>query len=162
MEIRDLIDELEKLTERGMHVPGGRVLLDEGTLHQIIGDMRVALQEEGRTPHRGIQERDRILNEARLQARRIVEDAQAHANTRLEEQNAVQLARERARQIVVEAEQNAAHMRTDANTYVANQLSALESRLQRVLHEVQSGQRFLSQPAPPPPPATEKGADKPG
>lgn len=160
MEIRDLIDDLEKLAERGMHVPGGRVLLDESGLHQIIGEMRVALQEEGRTPHRGIQERDRVLNEARLQARRIVEEAQAHINARLEEQNTVQLARERARQIVTEAEQNAARVRADANTYVNNQLSALESRLQRVLHEVQSGQRYLAQPAPPP--GTEKGSDKGG
>ncbi len=157
MELRDLIDELETMTQRSMHVPGGRVLLEESALHQMIGELRTAMQDEGKIAQRGIQERDRILNDARLQARRIVEVAQAHVNSRLEEQNTVQLARERARQIVAEAEQNAARIKADANTYVVNQLGALESRLQRVLHEVQSGQRYLTQPGPGP--ATDKGTE---
>ena len=67
-------------------------------------------------------------------------------NDRLEDQSTVQQSRERARLIVAEAEQQAPRLRADTNTYVANQLSALENRVQRILHEVQSGQRFLAQP----------------
>ena len=40
----------------------------------------------------------------------------------------------------------AGRMRAEANAYVAGQLNSLENRLQRVLHEVQAGQRYLSQP----------------
>jgi vacuolar-type H+-ATPase subunit H len=142
MDLRKLIDELQGLTEHAMHLPGGKVVLDQARVNRLIADMRAAVPDEGK---RLAQERDRILNDARMQARRMIEDAQAQVNSRLEEQNAVQLARERARQIVAEAEQNGARIRADANSYVVNQLGALESRLQRVLHEVQSGQRYLTQ-----------------
>ena len=55
----------------------------------------------------------------------------------------MQAARQRAREIHVEAEQRAVGLRTDANSYVLGQLGALESRLQRLLREVQAGQRSL-------------------
>ncbi len=146
MNIHSLINELEKLAERSVHLPGGRVLMDENSLRQIIDELRLATPDEGRMSQRVTQERDRILAEARAQARRIAEDAQAQINSRLDDQTTVQLARERARQVVMEAEQQAGRIRADANTYVASQLGSLENRLQRLLHEVQAGQRYLAQP----------------
>ncbi len=151
MELLDLIDELEKAVDQGAHLPGSRVLLDEARLRRLIAEMRRRVPDEAKLMQRLAQDRDRILSETRGQARRIVEEAQAYVNVRLEEHNTVHAARERAREIIGEAEQNADRMRADANAYVANQLNALESRLQRVLHEVQAGQRYLA-----PPPAEKK------
>ena len=66
-------------------------------------------------------------------------------NARLEEQGVVQAARQRARDLQQEAEKTAANLRAEADQYVLNQFSALESRLIRVLREVQAGQRSLTQ-----------------
>lgn len=141
-----LIDELEHLLQRGIRVPAsGKVLVDKGAIQEVLEQMRDAVPDEVRLAQRIAGERDRILADARAQARRMLDEAQAQVNARLEDQAVVQAARQRAREIQAEAEQRAAGLRADANSYVVGQLGALESRLQRLLREVQAGQRTLAQ-----------------
>lgn len=143
-----LIDELEKLAQSAMRMPmGGKILLDEAALRRLIDEMRAAAPDELRMGQRIAGERDRILAEARAQARRIIEDTQAQANVRLEEQGIVQAARQRARDVHQEAEKTATALRAEADQYVLNQFDAFEARLIRILREVQAGQRALTQPA---------------
>lgn len=141
-----LIDELYNVLQAGIKMPvGGKILVDEAALTRILDEMRAAVPDELRAGQRIASERDRILAEARAQARRIIEEAQAQLNQRLDEQTIVQASRQRAREIQLEAEKNASRLKRDADEYVMNQLTALESRLIRVLREVQAGQRALSQ-----------------
>ena len=140
----NLIDELENLLQHSIRVPAsGKLLVDEAVVRQIVGEMREAVPDEVRMGQRIASERERVLADARAQARRMLEEAQAQLNTRLDDQAVVQAARQRAREIHGEAEQRAAGLRADANSYVLAQLGALESRLQRLLREVQAGQRSL-------------------
>jgi hypothetical protein len=140
----NLIDELENLLQHSIRVPAsGKLLMDEAVVRQILAEMREAIPDEARLGQRIASERERVLADARGQARRMLEEAQAQLNTRLDDQAVVQAARQRAREIHAEAEQRAAGLRTDANSYVLGQLGALESRLQRLLREVQAGQRSL-------------------
>jgi vacuolar-type H+-ATPase subunit H len=140
----NLIDELENLLQHSIRVPAsGKILVDEAVVRQILGEMREAVPDEARLGQRIASERERILADARAQARRMLEEAQAQLNARLDDQAVVQAARQRAREMHAEAEQRAAGLRTDANSYVMSQLGALESRLQRLLREVQAGQRSL-------------------
>ncbi len=141
-----LIDELEQILDRSMHLPGGKVLVDESAVRRVIEHMRSGAIDEVKMAQQLTSEREKMLADARAQSRRIIEEAQKQANSQLDEQSAVQLARERARRIIAEAEQDASRLRSEANAYVSGQLNALENRLQRVLHEVQAGQRYLAQP----------------
>jgi vacuolar-type H+-ATPase subunit H len=141
----NLIDELENLLQHSIRVPAsGKVLVDEAVVRQILGEMREAVPDEARLGQRIAGERERVLADARAQARRMLEEAQTQLNARLDDQAVVQAARQRAREIHAEAEQRAAGLRADANSYVAGQLGALESRLQRLLREVHAGQRSLT------------------
>jgi len=145
--MQTLIDELENLVNSAMRMPvGGKLLVDEAAIRRLIEEMRATLPDELRVGQRIAGERDRILADARAQARRIVEEAQAQVNARLDEQGVVQAARQRARELQQEAEKAAAILRAETDQYVLNQFSALESRLIRVLREVQAGQRVLTQP----------------
>jgi vacuolar-type H+-ATPase subunit H len=147
--MQTLIDELENLLNSAMRMPvGGKLLIDEATLRRLVEEMRAALPDELRVGQRIAGERDRILADARAQARRIIEDAQLQAHAKLDEQGMVQAARQRAREIQAEAEKTSASLRAETDQYVLNQFSALESRLIRVLREVQAGQRALAQQAP--------------
>jgi hypothetical protein len=140
----NLIDELENLLQHSIRVPAsGKILVDEAIVRQILEELREAVPDEARLGQRIAGERERVLADARAQARRMLEEAQAQLNARLDDQAVVQAARQRAREIYVEAEQRATGLRTDANSYVLGQLGALESRLQRLLREVQAGQRSL-------------------
>jgi hypothetical protein len=139
-----LIDELENLVQRARRVPAsGKILIDEATIREIIDQMRLTVPDEETLGQRIAGERDRLLAEARAQARRLTEEAQAKINAHLDDQGFVQAARQRAREIQSEAEQRSLALRGEANKYVASQFSALEYRLQRLLHEVQAGQRAL-------------------
>ena len=141
-----LIDELEDLLGRAIRVPASsKILIDETAIRRIIDDMRAAAPDEVRLGQRIASERERILADARAQARRMLEEAQAQLNSRLDEQGMVQAARQRAREIQGDAERNAVALRADANQYVIGQLSTLETRLQRLLREAQAGQRALNQ-----------------
>jgi len=140
----NLIDELENLLQHSIRVPAsGKILVDEAVVRQILVEMREAVPDEARLGQRIASERERVLADARAQARRMLEEAQVELNARLDDQAVVQAARQRAREMHAEAEQRAVGLRTDANSYVMSQLAALESRLQRLLREVQAGQRSL-------------------
>jgi vacuolar-type H+-ATPase subunit H len=144
--MQTLIDELENLLNSAMRMPvGGKLLIDEAALRRIVEEMRASLPDELRVGQRIAGERDRILADARAQARRIIEDAQMQVNAKLDEQGVVQAARQRARELQAEAEKAATNLRAETDQYVLNQFSALESRLIRVLREVQAGQRTLTQ-----------------
>lgn len=148
MDLESLMDELESLLERGVHLPGGKVLIDEATARQILQEMREAVPDQLQMGQRIASERERILADARAQAQRIIEEARNQIDAQLNEQTIVQAARQRAREIQAEAERQAAQLRNDANQYVLGQLGALEARLQRLLREVQAGQRVLGQDRP--------------
>ena len=138
-----LVDELENLVQRALRVPGGKIVLDDAALRRLIEEMRVAAPDEVRLGQRIASERERILAEARAQAKRMTEDAQAQLHARLDDQTVVQAARQRGKELVAEAEQRAAALRAETNQYVINQLGALDTRLQRILREVQAGQHVL-------------------
>ncbi len=142
--MHELVDELERLMQTASRLPvGGKLLIDEGTLRRLVEEMRAALPDEQRQEQWMASERERVLTEARTQARRIIEDAHAQGGIRLDDQAVVQAARQRARDITVEAEQAAARLKSDADQYIMNQFNMMEARMMRVLREVQAGQRAL-------------------
>lgn len=145
MDLESLIDELENLLQRAVHVPGGKALIDDATVRQVLQEMRQAVPDQLQMGQRIASERERILADARGQAQRITEEARNQAYSRLDDQPLVQAARQRAKEIQTEAEQRAAALHAETNQYVVGQLGALEARLQRLLREVQAGQRVLSQ-----------------
>jgi len=147
-----LIDELEQLVQTANKMPlGGKLLIDEAALRTILKNMRAAMPDELRVGQRISGERDRILSEARAQARRIVEEAETQSHARLDEQSVIQTDRQRAREIQQEAEKAADSLKAEADQYVINQFAALEARLVRVLREVQAGQRALREAGQPGP-----------
>lgn len=144
MDMQSLVDDLENLVQHATHLPTGRILIEEAALREIIDGLRGSVPDEVRLGQKIASERERILADARAQSRRMLEDSQAQINSKLDEHATAQAARQRAKEILAEAEQKATALRSDSNLYVANQLNALEARLQRLLREVQAGQRALA------------------
>ncbi len=142
--MQSLVNELERLMQSASRLPvGGKLLIDEASLHRLVDEMRAALPDQQREAQRLASERERILADARAQARRIMEDAQAQGGIRLDDQAVVVAARQRARDVTTEAEKAATQLRAEADQYILNQFTMMEARLIRVLREVQAGQRAL-------------------
>jgi cell division septum initiation protein DivIVA len=143
--MESLIDQLERLIQASSRLPvGGKLLVNEADLRQFVEQLRAALPDQQREAQRLAAERDRVLAEARSQARRIIEDAHGQTGVRLDDQAVVQAARQRARDITAEAEKTVAQLKADADQYILNQFTMMEARLTRVLREVQAGQRALA------------------
>lgn len=142
--MQSLVDELEHLMQNASRLPmGGKLLIDETSLRRIIEGLRTAVPDQQREAQRLATERERLLADARAHARRIVEDAHAEGGVRFDDQAVVVAARQRARDITLEAEKTATQLRTEADQYILNQFTMMEARLIRVLREVQAGQRAL-------------------
>lgn len=140
-----LVDQFERLIQSASRLPvGGKLLIDENALRQLLEELRTALPDAQRDGQRLAAERDRILADAHNQARRIIEDAHGQTGVRLDDQAVVQAARQRARDITTEAEKLAQQLRSDADQYILNQFTMMEARLMRVLRELQAGQRALT------------------
>jgi cell division septum initiation protein DivIVA len=143
--MQSLVDQLERIIQGASRLPvGGKLLIDENALRQLLEELRAALPDQQREAQQLAAERDRVLADARSQARRIVDDAHGQTGVRLDDQAVAQAARQRARDITAEAEKTAAQLRAEADQYILNQFTMMEARLMRVLREVQAGQRALA------------------
>jgi hypothetical protein len=165
--MQSLVDELERLMHNASRLPvGGRLLIEEAGLRRLVDEMRAALPDQQQQAQRLAAERERVLADARAQARRILEDAHAQGGIRLDDQAVVVAARQRARDITLDAEKTATQLRAEADQYIMNQFNMMEARVIRVLREVQAGQRALGKGQANPdqgekPPAQSHGAPPP-
>ncbi len=140
-DIDSLIDELEDLVGQAKRVPfGRRVMIDEAQALDMVDRLRAAVPHEIRQAHRILDERDRVLDEARAQARRMLQDRGLIAELEVE--------RER---LLAQAEREADRIRAEADTYVRGVLADLADRLAKIQASVQNGLETLggdSQDAP--------------
>ena len=114
---------------------GGRLLVDEERILDIIDRMRVAVPEELKQARRVISEQERLIGEAQAQVRQAMEEQGLLAAVEAERARLLEL-----------AERDAAVVREGADQYARQVLEELEQRLVRLTASVQNGLREL-QPA---------------
>ncbi len=135
--IDSLIDELEALATEARRMPfGHKLLIDEDHFHDLIDRLRITVPVEVRQAHRVLDEQDRILENARTHARRMLED----------EGKLAALEHERQR-VMHEAEREAEAVRAEADEYAHAVLLDLQNRLTKLQNSVQNGIDAL-QPLP--------------
>lgn len=130
IELDDLIDELEDALAEGRRLPfsGGRLLVDEERILDIIDRMRVAIPEEHKRARRIVQEQERLIAEAQARVQQVLEERGL-----LEAVNA-----ERAR-LLQQAEQEAVQVRAGADEYARQVLEELDDRLTKLVTSVRNG-----------------------
>jgi cell division septum initiation protein DivIVA len=130
IELDDLIDELEDALAEGRRLPfsGGRLLVDEERMLDIIDRMRVAIPEEHKRARRIVQEQERLIAEAQARVQQVLEERGL-----LEAVDA-----ERAR-LLQRAEQEAAQVRAGADDYARQVLEELDDRLTKLTTSVRNG-----------------------
>ena len=111
---------------------GGRLLVDEERILDIIDRMRVAVPEELKQARRVIAEQERLIGEAQAQVRQAMEEQGLLAAVEAERARLLEL-----------AERDAAGVREGADQYARQVLEELEQRLARLTASVQNGLREL-------------------
>ena len=117
---------------------GGRLLVDEERILDIIDRMRVAVPEELKQARRVIAEQERLIGDAQAQVRQAMEEQGRLAAVEAERARLLEL-----------AERDAAGVRDGADQYARQVLEDLEQRLVRLTASVQNGLRELQRPGRP-------------
>ncbi|RME13949.1 MAG: ATPase [Ardenticatenia bacterium] len=139
-DIMYLVDQLEALLERGYRVPfTTNAVIDEDEFLNILDKMRVSIPRELHEAQRLMQERDRVLEEARKEAERIIAEARLKAQQLVAEEEIVRQAQAQAEQILEAARAEAEEIKRGADEYAVSVLQDLDAYLQRFSRQVQNG-----------------------
>lgn len=140
MDIQHLVDRLEDLIDEGRHMPFSKfTMIDEERALELIDQMRISIPEEIEKAARVLAQRDRIVAQANEEAARIVQLARERSEQLIDREAMVQAAQSRAANIIEAARMEADDITGDADEYVIDTLSDLESTLLKALQVVRNG-----------------------
>lgn len=155
MELFNVLNELEELIESSTKVPmTKRVLVDEEKLLDYLDRVRTALPEEMRQAKWVMQEREKVIAEARREAARVLEDARGEAGRTVEDaqkqlerqadqSEVVRLAELKAAEKEEQAREVAEEIKQGARDYAEDVLGELENKLAKILTQVSAGREEL-------------------
>ena len=139
MDMGYLVDRLEALINAGRRLPLGHVLVNEQEILEIIDQMRISVPNEINQARRVIQEREQIINNAQMEAEKIVTMARDRAEYMLNDDGLLLQAKAHAEGMLAEARKESESLRTDSVNYAAEKLTQLEENCEKILREVRRG-----------------------
>jgi vacuolar-type H+-ATPase subunit H len=146
-----LVERLEQVLAQGWRVPfTTNAVIDEDAFIDIVEQMHIAIPVEIRQAQQIVQQKDRILAQAREEADRLLEQARDEASQRIEHTDIVTRAKTRGDELIGIANADAEEIRMGADDYASQVLSRIKEELTAYLRQVENGLERL-QPAPPPP-----------
>lgn len=149
MDILHLVDRLEELFNESRTLPFTHsVLINEDRVIDIIDQMRVSIPEEIKKAQQILAQRDRILAQAQEEANRTIALAREKGDQMVERDAIVADAKARAEQIVQLSYQDIEVTRREADAYVLESLTRLETEMERILTQVRNGIRTLQSDKP--------------
>lgn len=144
MEFFNILNELEELIETSPKVPmTKRVLVDENRLLDHLDRIRTSLPEEVRQAKWVVEEREKVIEDSRQEAMRIIQDAEKELHIRAEESEIVKKAKELSEQQQEHARQIATEIREGAFEYADGILKELEENIIKILEELRAGRNEL-------------------
>ena len=146
MDILQLIDRLEELFNDAKAVPfTHNVVVDEDRMLELIDQMRIAIPEEVKKAQQLVAQRDRVMAQAKEEANRTLQLAREKADQLVQKDIITQEAQRRADQILAQARAEAEGIRTDADNYVLDTLMQLQEQIEKMGNQVSNGIRMLQE-----------------
>ena len=121
----------------------GNIILDKKKAMELVDQMRLSIPQEVKAAEEVLAQKDQIVNQATLDARRTKSDAEQQYRERMDQNDLVLSAEARAQETMRDAEQRAtriltqseaesASRRTDAAAYALRSLRALEQEINAI------------------------------
>ena len=128
----------------------GNVLIDRKKAMELVDQLRLAIPQEVRSAEEVISQKDQIINQAQVDARRTKSKAEEDYRERLDQSELVAVAERRAEETLKEAEQKVGQMLmrcedearnkcSDADAYALRSLRNLEKELNALTGSVRKG-----------------------
>jgi F0F1-type ATP synthase membrane subunit b/b' len=145
MDVLVLIDRLEELVEdaRGFPGFGNTAMVDRDAAYDLIDQMRQSIPEELKQARWIVKERQSMLDEARSESDRLVQQAREEAEKIVSEQEILKQAEKQGADMVEDSRRQEREIRLGAEDYADDVLGNLEDNLGRLLGAVQRGRSRL-------------------
>ncbi len=145
MDVLVLIDRLEEMVEdaRGFPGFGNSAMVDRDAAFDLIDQMRQTIPEELKQARWIVKERQSMLDEARSESDRIIQQAREEAEKITSEQEVLKQAEKQGADIVEDSRRREREIRLGAEDYADDVLGNLEGNLGKLLDAVQRGRARL-------------------
>lgn len=141
-----MVARMEALVRGATRVPlSGKALVDVEEALMLIQAMRDTLPDEIRSATRLTGERSQILEEARLEAERIVRDAKQYATQLTDELAVTREAQFQAEETIERAKAVARQIRGGATGYAESVLDRMQRTLQGMAEDLEASRSELKQ-----------------
>ena len=144
MEVLDILEALEDLVEKSMNVPlSGRCMVDREEILEIVKEIRLKLPDEIKQAKWVKEERQRILNEAQLEAEKIVKATEDEVKLLVEENEITRKAYAQASEILETTHKNAKEIRLGTRDYADGVLNKVTEILRDTIDVIESNRGEL-------------------
>lgn len=146
MKIDEILDLMDQLLDHARPLPfaSHKVVIDGDRMRELINDMRMNKPEEIRRAKLIEFDCDRIIRESKAKGEMIVQEAEQRAKKMLSQQTIALEAREKAMEIMNQAQAASEEIKTASENYVMRLLSETEQYFSSGLQEVQQTKKRIS------------------
>ncbi len=138
MKTMELLEEMESILQEGSAVPFSRkVMVEKDDMLDIINEIRAELPKEIEEAELVNIEKQRIINEAKQEAKQLRNDAEMYAEKRVSDATIVREAEERARKIEEKAKLAAEKIRGGSIDYADEILTNVETKLSELRADIE-------------------------
>lgn len=158
--IEELIGFIEEIVGNATRVPfNKKSMVDADGIEDILQQMRLSLPGEINQAKKVVQDKNRIISDAKREAEDIIRRAEMRRNELLDQNDLVKEAQRRATELMSEAQAHSNAVRSSTNSYADNMLARVEelmtkdlSGLRMLRKNINSAGNIQAPPQPPTPP----------
>lgn len=144
MDIIKTLDELEELVSNSSRlVFTNKCLIEEDALVRLIDDIRKDWPSALKEAEEITQNRDKIIEDARAEAKNIIEQAKAYAQKKASENEITLAAKARAKEILEKTFTQSEAMRNDSVQYAQQVFDHMGLYVQNVMNNIQAAKEGL-------------------
>ena len=144
MDIFARLDRIEDLIVSSKHMPfSSSVMVNEAEVFELLDELRAALPDELKLARWLVKEKQDMLDEARQEGERIKEEARIERENLIAETEIMNAARTEAARIIEEANGSAREVRLEAEDYADERLANLEVTCYKLLEVIKRARERL-------------------
>ena len=144
MTLTNLVDELEDLVETASQIPlTGKVMVDRQEFMEILNDIKAQMPGEISQAQKIYQDKDNIINGAHDEADKILSAARSHAEKVIDENELVIQAKDKAEQILTQANKESNEIRERVRDYADSLLENTQSNLAEIIKKLNENRQKL-------------------
>lgn len=144
--VMKLLDEIEEVLDQSRAVPfSSKVNVDKEEIYDIIAEIRTRLPNEIKQSKWVLEERNKILIDAKKEADTIVKSTQEQVAKLVEDHEITKQAYDRAEEILEESRKTAKELRMGAIEYADEVLAVAESNLKAMLDSMHTENAKIEQ-----------------